>query len=225
MLKNYFLKKLFLIKLMLRHIVLDLDATLIHCIPLEDSTYKIIKTNPDYNFLDGRTRIMEVVDIMDDRKMGTGVITRFLVILRPYVFEFIDYLLHNFEHISIYSAGQKRYVRALESILFPVDTENYNLKLQKVLSASSCEFGVNVVLKDLKRVGFDLNETLIIDDNPTSFTKNPNNVIHIPGYTPGLIKEEILRDDKTLLNIKNWLSSKITPHCNFIALDKSTACL
>jgi len=211
-----------------KHIVLDLDATLIHSIQKDQTAIKIIKTDPQYSYLKERSRIIEVVDLPDNSEKGSGSIISFIVVLRPYVFEFIDFLMKNFKHVSIYSAGQKRYVRAIESILFPVNSDIYKEKFKTVLTFCHVEFTQTknhlISLKDLERVGFDLKDTLIIDDNPTSFGKNPQNVIHIPAYTPELNKEQIMKDDKTLLNIKIWMEKHILYEGDIRHLDKTNAC-
>ena len=203
-----------------RHIVLDLDATIVHSIPKDSTTIEVLKTDPQYSFLKDRSRILNVVDILDNSEKGKGIVSSFVVILRPYVKEFLEYLLNNADKISIYSAGHKRYVRAIESIIFQVDSELYKSKLDKILTASDCEFSPGVVLKDLEKAGFKLEETLIIDDNPTTFTKNPHNVIHLPDYRPEIIRDQVLYDDRTLLKIMEWMDNNLRLHEDIRNTDK-----
>ena len=195
-----------------RHVVLDLDATLVHSIQQDPTTIEVLRTDPQYSFLKDRSAFLNVVDILDDSEKGKGSVSSFIVLIRPHTKEFLEYLLNNVDKISIYSAGHKRYVRAIESVIFPVNSEHYKNKLDKILTAKDCEMSPGIVLKDLERVGFSLKETLIIDDNPTTFTKNPYNVIHLPEYRPNLSKDEVMREDKTLLNIMTWMDNNLKKH-------------
>jgi hypothetical protein len=43
-------------------------------LPLQKRTHLYLFCFPQYNFLNGRTRIMEVVDIMDAKDMGAGTV-------------------------------------------------------------------------------------------------------------------------------------------------------
>uniref|UniRef100_A0A6C0BED6 FCP1 homology domain-containing protein n=1 Tax=viral metagenome TaxID=1070528 RepID=A0A6C0BED6_9ZZZZ len=206
------------------HIVLDLDATLVHSIGQDSTSIEVLKTDPQYSFLSDRSKIINVVDILDNSKKGKGIVTSFVVILRPYLKEFLNFLLDNVGKITIYSAGQKRYVRSIESQIFDVNNEIYNKKLVNVLTFADCEPLDNYLVKDLEKKGFPMETTLIIDDNKSTFSKNPDNAIYISAYTPNLSKEQVMYDDKTLLNIMDWMKENL-PGCKDVRLlKKDNAC-
>lgn len=191
-----------------RHIALDLDDTLIHAFFISQQQLDEITTDSKYNYLKGRMKILHIVDINDDDLIGKGNISIVMIVFRPYLQEFLKFLLDYFDHISIWSAGHKRYVRAIESILFSPDNEVYRNKCVKVLTRKDCnEITKTSVLKDLNSKGFNLENTIIIDDNETTFVNNPNNAIHIPAYNPQLKEEHILYDDKSLLKIMEWIKT------------------
>lgn len=187
------------------HVVLDLDATLVNSLGYDQTTINILKKNPEYSYLTNRVKFVDVVDVLDDNEKGKGIVTSFVVVLRPHVREFLNFLLHNVGKISIYSAGHKRYVRAIEAALFDTSSELYKKKVHRVLTRANCAITETSILKDLEREGFDLSRTIIIDDNPTSFVRNRNNAIHISEYKPDLSKNKIEEDDTALVIIMNWL--------------------
>ena len=131
------------------------------------------------------------------------------MILRPNIKEFIKFILEYFDHISIWSAGTKRYVRAIESIIFSPDDKVYKEKCSQVLSRKDCnKITKTSVLKDISTKGFDLKNTLIIDDNHTTLVNNPDNGILIPAYEPELNKNHIFYEDKCLLELIEWFKKK-----------------
>ncbi len=186
------------------HVVLDLDATLVNSLSYDQTTINVLKKNPEYSYLRNRVKFIDVVDILDDNEKGKGVVSSFVVVLRPHVREFLDFLLNNVGRISIYSAGHKRYVRAIEAAIFDTNSELYKKKVHRVLTRTNCVITETTVLKDLEKQGFDLSRTVIIDDNPTSFVKNRNNAIHISEYKPDLVRTQIEQDDNALLVVMNW---------------------
>lgn len=197
-----------------KHLVLDLDATLIHTFFIEEINVNKIKNSSEFNFLKNRSKIIRIVDINDDAIIGRGEITTALVILRPYLEEFVEFILGYFDSISIWSAGHKRYVRAIESLIFNPNNELYRDKIVKVLTRRDCnEITSTRVLKDLSTKDFSLNDTIIIDDNNTTFVNNFHNAINIPAYTPKLSNEEINYDDKSLLRIIDWIKENDINNC------------
>jgi TFIIF-interacting CTD phosphatase-like protein len=205
------------------HIVLDLDDTLIHAIFIDDTTSRQIETDNKYKYLKGRSKIIRVVDINDNDTIGNGIISNILVILRPGVKEFMMFVMEYFDNVTIWSAGNKRYVRALESVLIDPSHEMYKKNKIKVLSRGDCnEITKKSVLKDLKSKGFDLTKTIMIDDNKTTYVNNPDNAINIPGYNPEFKEEHINFPDTSLKDIKKWMLDNNIKNCKDVReLDKT----
>lgn len=197
-----------------KHLVLDLDSTLIHTYFIDENMKNRIKREAEFNYLKNRSKILRIVDINDDGIIGRGEITYALVVLRPHLETFVDFILEYFDNISIWSAGHKRYVRAIESLIFHPSNKTYNDKSIKTLTRNDCnEITSTSVLKDLSSKEFLLKDTLIIDDNNTTFTNNFDNAIHIPAYTPRLLKSEINYNDNSLLKIIDWIKKNDINNC------------
>lgn len=206
------------------HCVLDLDDTLIHAFFITPQQLEEITTKEEYSYLKSRMNILQVVDMNDGDVAGRGEVSIVMVVLRPYVKEFLDFILSYFDKVTIWSAGVKRYVRAIESILFPSDNELYNNKREKVLSRQDCNEITKIsVLKDLASKGFDLKRTLLIDDNPTTSANNKENAIHLPAYDLKLKKEHVTFDDLSLLKIIDWIKENNINECSdFRLLNKKS---
>jgi TFIIF-interacting CTD phosphatase-like protein len=183
---------------------LDLDSTLIHsCFNDSDAIEEILNMQGTEKLKD-RIYHCVLVDSSDSNIKGVGQLEEFYLILRPHVREFIEYISQNIGTIHIWSAGQFRYVRCIESILFPPNCTELINKPCNVLSNKHCEITENYVLKDLSIHTDDLSKCLIIDDREDTFSKNPKNAIHIPAYNPEPTKTSIMEDDDSLLKIINW---------------------
>lgn len=204
-------------------IMLDLDSTLIHTTFISENQLNEIKNSPQYDSLKHRVRILKIIDINDNDIIGRGVITTAIVILRPHLKEFIEFISSYFDDIRIWSAGHKRYVRGIESLIFAPENELYINKPIKVLTRLDCnEITDRSVLKDLASKGLNLSSTLIVDDNSTTFVNNPNNAIHIPAYNAKPTKDDINKDDKCLLNLIEWIKKNNVNKCLDVRkLDKS----
>lgn len=202
------------------HAVLDLDATVVHTEFVTEDKLKDILVNPQYDSIRDKMRVTKIVDIDDSFPSGNGHISIAVVILRPHIEEFINFILEYFDSISIWSAGHKRYVRAIESLLFHPDNNIYTSKVKKILTRRDCnEITSKSVLKDLASRGFNLEHTIIIDDNETTFVNNPDNAIHIPIFVPKLNNPN---DDQSLLKIIEWVKRNNLKDCKDVRkVDKS----
>lgn len=189
---------------------LDLDSTLIFS--YFDPEYKdvkeiyktAIKTNDS---LKDRLFDCNLIDSGDNNLKGEGVPEHFMLLLRPYAREFIEYISNNIGTIHIWSAGQFRYVRAIESILFPPGSRELKITPSDVLTRCNCEITEEFIHKDLSLHSNDLKTCLIIDDREDTFELNIENAIHIPEYKPYHSKKEILKEDDSLLRIIDWFKN------------------
>lgn len=186
-------------------IVWDLDDTLIHTIFVSKEQANMLKTDPKYSFLKDRSVMKEIIDINDNNEIGTGQVSIALVIFRPGAREIIQYSLENFNNVIIWSAGHKRYVRAIVNILIDPDNPAYRSGRIKVLTRRDCnEITDRSVLKDLKSKGFDLRHVIMVDDNVTTYRNNYDNAVVIQAYNPKPTKEHVECNDRTLYNLMSW---------------------
>lgn len=189
---------------MRRHVVLDLDSTLVHSSPNVDEYSKL-----DLRSLVGKDRDRvyryDLIDV--NGSPGEGILYPMWSILRPYVREFIEYLLDNYT-VHVWSAGKYKYVHQIVDALFP---DPYRRPVT-ILTYDDCEFIGDYIFKPLKRI-YELNpeanpsNTIIIDDRTDTFSRDPDNGIHIPIYEPPPTIEGIMREDYALLKIMLWLST------------------
>lgn len=190
-------------------IVLDIDETLVHTTD-DIAAYKKLKImdNPEHVHLRDRVYNMEIA--MDD-----GEIYKCWGVVRPHVYEFLEFCFSYFKIVAIWSAGQKEYVDAIVSFLFRDlprphiiysfdDCEIYNKKDKILFKPLS-----KLTSKSPMRNKMDLKNTMIIDDNEDTFRANIDNAIHIPKYKPKKTIQSITADDDALLRIQMWFLDPI----------------
>ena len=187
-------------------IVLDLDSTLIYTSDNFDQYVSLeLYTNPEHTHLRNRIYKFDVIDVVD--KPGTGVRSSMWGILRPHVYEFLEFCFDYFENVVVWSAGQLRYVHAICDVLF-TDPEKQPIL---IYSFDDCERNDNFLYKPLIKLSQNelpsvtLDRCVILDDNEMTFSKNKDNALHIPPYEPELTPQGIMEPDDTLKNLTKWL--------------------
>lgn len=135
--------------------ILDIDETLIH------STKHSLGI--DYNFR----------------------ISRFYVYCRPGLKEFISFALNNFQ-VAIWSSASPNYVEVVVNNIFPDPS-----KLKFYWASNRCtirrdwEYQEYYDIKDLKkvrRIGYNKERILIVDDTPSKSERNYGNAIYIQPF-------------------------------------------
>jgi hypothetical protein len=187
-------------------IFLDLDSTLIFTSDNFDQYVALeLYTNPEHTHLRNRLYKFDVIDVVD--KPGTGVRSSMWGILRPHVYEFLDFCFEYFENVIVWSAGQLRYVHAICDVLF-TDPEKQPVI---IYSFDDCERNDNYLYKPLIKISqteipeITLDKCYILDDNEMTFSKNKDNALHIPAYEPDLTPKGIMEGEDVLLNVARWL--------------------
>ncbi|CAJ0564452.1 unnamed protein product, partial [Mesorhabditis spiculigera] len=130
-------------------LVIDLDETLVH------SSFKPVK-NPDF-----------VIPVEID-----GCIHQVYVLKRPFVDEFLAHVGEKFECI-LFTASLAKYADPVSDLL---DKRNV---FRSRLFREACVFHKGNYVKDLARLGRDLNKTLIMDNSPASYAFHPENAIAV----------------------------------------------
>ena len=129
---------------------LDLDETLVH------SAFKTYYSKEDIVF-----------NMLYDGKEHT-----IYVLKRPYVDEFLEKMSNLFE-LVIFTASISDYANPLLNKLDPKRRISYRLFREH------CTIQGNLFIKDLRKVGRDLKDVIIIDNNPISYLYNKENGIPI----------------------------------------------
>ncbi|GMR36170.1 hypothetical protein PMAYCL1PPCAC_06365 [Pristionchus mayeri] len=130
-------------------LIIDLDETLVH------SSFKPVK-NPDF-----------VIPVEID-----GVVHQVYVLKRPYVDEFLARVGEKFECV-LFTASLAKYADPVADLL---DKRGV---FRSRLFREACVFHKGNYIKDLARLGRDLNRTLIVDNSPTSYLFHPENAIPV----------------------------------------------
>ncbi|OMO82727.1 NLI interacting factor [Corchorus olitorius] len=134
-------------------IVLDLDETLVHSI--------LGPAPPRYDFMVSR-------DI-------DGTTVNFYVLKRPGVDEFLEMISKKYE-VVVFTAGHVAYASKVLDILDPKGLISHRFY------RDSCKQVRGKFIKDLSGMGRDMRKIVIVDDNPNSFTLQPENGIPIKPF-------------------------------------------
>lgn len=128
-------------------LVIDLDETLVH------SSFKPI----------GDADFTVPVEI-------DGTLHQVYVLKRPYVDEFLRKVGQKFECV-LFTASLAKYADPVANLL---DTNNI---FKARLFRESCAFYRGNYVKDLSRLGRDLNRVIIVDNSPASYIFHPDNAV------------------------------------------------
>lgn len=173
--------------LILRHsmlLILDLDETLIH------ATNKLIREDFDFQVFD------------------------YFVYKRPYLDEFINHCAKSFT-LAVWSSASDDYVQGVVAHIFPK-----NIPLAFVWGRSRCtpistaqmdemgyyhldsysHYGYAKMIRKVKKQGFNLAKTLIVDDTPAKVANSYGNAIYAKPYTAE-------KEDTELLQLAGYLDT------------------
>jgi len=194
-----------------KNIVLDLDETLIATADdMSDIKEFDILYDPNYVEIRNKFYLLELDDAVDPA--GSGITSNMYGCFRPHVKEFLMFCTLYFKRVIIWTAGKEKYGQGLVNLLFRGLPGPH-----AVLTWDDCviERESELVVKPLKKLYKmfpDMNETntIVIDDRLTTFEKhNPDNAVHIPGYTPKFTPKYISDDpDVALVDLIMFFSQK-----------------
>eukprot|EP00043_Microstomoeca_roanoka_P001666 m.33946 g.33946 ORF g.33946 m.33946 type:complete len:247 (+) comp10951_c1_seq1:503-1243(+) len=130
-------------------LVLDLDETLVH------SSFKPVE-NADF-----------VIPIVID-----GIQHRVYVLKRPYVDEFLAAVGQLYE-VVLFTASLSKYADPVADRLDPHQNITHRLFREH------CVMTNGLFIKDLSRLGRDVDQTIIVDNAPASYARHPQNAVAI----------------------------------------------
>ncbi|XP_067832587.1 carboxy-terminal domain RNA polymerase II polypeptide A small phosphatase 2-like [Heptranchias perlo] len=143
-------------------LVIDLDETLIH------SSFKPVN-NADF-----------IVPVEIE-----GMTQQVYVFKRPYVDEFLQRMGELFECV-LFTASLAKYADPVTDLL-----DKWGV-FRARLFRESCVFHRGSYVKDLSRLGRDLNKILIIDNSPASYIFHPYNAVPVTSWFDDLSDTELL---------------------------------
>ncbi|XP_076948606.1 uncharacterized protein LOC143620921 [Bidens hawaiensis] len=138
-------------------VFLDVDETLIHSVPASG----LIRPQ-HYDFI--------VNPLLDGERVT------FYVTKRPFVDEFLKFLHEKGFEIVVFTAGIEEYASLV------LDTLDRDGLISYRLYRDSCTELDGRFVKDLSNLGRDLKKGVIVDDNPNSYSLQPENAIPIVAF-------------------------------------------
>lgn len=127
--------------------------------------------------------------------------------IRPYLDYFLDRLGDIYE-IIIFTASVEEYANF---VLEKIDT-NHKISHKLYRRHTICKDDNNVLIKDLNKLGRDINKICIIDNNKDSFSLQPENGLNISTYIGDENDKELLFLTNDLVKLHNNAESNIIPH-------------
>ncbi|XP_068427902.1 uncharacterized protein [Clinocottus analis] len=143
-------------------VVIDLDETLVH------SSFKPVN-NADF-----------IIPVEID-----GTVHQVYVLKRPHVDEFLRRMGELFECV-LFTASLSKYADPVSDLL-----DKWGA-FQSRLFRESCVFHKGNYVKDLSRLGRDLNKVIIIDNSPASYVFHPDNAVPVTSWFDDMSDTELL---------------------------------
>ncbi|XP_043077063.1 CTD small phosphatase-like protein isoform X2 [Puntigrus tetrazona] len=143
-------------------VVIDLDETLVH------SSFKPI-SNADF-----------IVPVEID-----GTVHQVYVLKRPHVDEFLKRMGELFECV-LFTASLAKYADPVSDLL-----DKWGA-FRSRLFRESCVFHRGNYVKDLSRLGRDLNKVIIVDNSPASYIFHPDNAVPVASWFDDMSDTELL---------------------------------
>jgi RNA polymerase II subunit A small phosphatase-like protein len=143
-------------------VVIDLDETLVH------SSFKPVY-NADF-----------IVPVEID-----GAVHQVYVLKRPYVDEFLQKMGELFECV-LFTASLAKYADPVADLI-----DKWGV-FRARLFRDSCIFHRGNFVKDLSRLGRDLNQVIIVDNSPASYILHPDNAVPVASWFDDMSDTELL---------------------------------
>ena len=115
-----------------------------------------------------------------------GARVDFYVSKRPFVDEFLEFLSEKFE-LVVFTAALEEYASLV------VDRLDRKALISHRLYRTSCRETEGKLVKDLNATGRDLRKVVLVDDNPNSYSIQPENAIPIRPFTNDFSDSEVRR--------------------------------
>ncbi|XP_038862224.1 carboxy-terminal domain RNA polymerase II polypeptide A small phosphatase 1-like isoform X3 [Salvelinus namaycush] len=143
-------------------VVIDLDETLVH------SSFKPVN-NADF-----------IIPVEID-----GTVHQVYVLKRPNVDEYLKRMGELFECV-LFTASLSKYADPVSDLL-----DKWGA-FQHRLFRESCVFHQGNYVKDLSRLGRDLNQVIIVDNSPASYIFHPDNAVPVTSWFDDMADTELL---------------------------------
>lgn len=182
-----------------KHLVLDLDETLVHTFAPVDNFPAFIGT-----LTDEQKKRIYVLEFPGGETLWGYI--------RPGVEQFLETAFEEFDSVGVWSAGTDYYVHEIVKLLFKnqapkfVMSRNDCNELKITKADSICRYKpLEVIYRRLPT--HNESNTLIVDDRKDICKLNCINNIQIPEYVLNELNYENMLNDRTLLTLAKWFQS------------------
>lgn len=221
---------------MTKTLILDLDETLLHS---WDNPNFISDIYSDPDFLVKLYPVHDMSRIYNIQLKTTQSKSYIWGVLRPGLYEFLQFASTYFDNIVIWSAGIGEYVHKIvdiiclnagikkPGIIFTRENcANYTIGSDTIYHKPIMFISKYLNEKYYISSNFDLKMTLILDDKLHTFRDNKGNGILIPPYLPRVTKskyDDLLNETDTALHkFTKWLNTpEVIASKDYTKLDKS----
>lgn len=182
-----------------KHLILDLDETLVHTFDPGDNLQKFIEKLSQ----EDRKRIYHIEFPGSDSLWG---------FIRPGAQEFLRMAFSEFESVGVWSAGADYYVHMIVELVFKeqqpvfVMTRNECNELRVKYEETPCRYKPLEVVYH-KYPDHNEQNTVIVDDRHDICAYNCMNNIRIPEFKMDDMNYTIAAKDRTLEILANWMKS------------------
>lgn len=182
-----------------KHLVLDIDETLVHSFSDEDNFLSIIS-----NLTAEQKKNIYVLNFKNGSALAGYI--------RPHLDEFLDTVFSEFDTVGVWSAGTLEYVHTLVNYIFKKHKPKY------ILTRKDCEEiklktdGPVVRYKPLSKIyalvpGATENNTIIIDDRNDICKLNCLNNINVPEFFMTDKNYKDMLADSVLKILADWIKT------------------
>jgi TFIIF-interacting CTD phosphatase-like protein len=176
----------------IKNIILDLDETIISAIEIS-------------SVLQDKKKMQTFSRKSDKFKVHMD--TDYIITERPYVQEFLDFIFKHY-NVSVWTAASKEYALfVIEKVILVKPSR----KIDYILFADHCDrsYSMTKCMKYLDRLfhfdHYDRENTLLIDDNHETYSRQSNQVIRIKPFV--CLAKNSTKDDE-LKTIMKFLKTK-----------------
>ena len=184
-----------------KYIVLDLDATLLHTFDDYLSLSKLVKQDEKSQYL--KSRIYNL-SLFNPQSNKNNKYYSMWGIYRPFLKEFVEYIIQEFDGIFIWSAAVEKYVETISDLIF----SPYDYKPIAIFSKEDCIISDDgmVITKPLEKIFNQFEKvnpenTFVIDDREDTCSRNKDNAIIVPAFEFQDLPKNPSEDD--VRNFKN----------------------
>jgi TFIIF-interacting CTD phosphatase-like protein len=174
----------------IKNIILDLDETIISAVEVS-------------SLLQDKSKMVSFSKKTDQFKMHY-MDTDYIITERPYVQEFLDFMFKHY-NVSVWTAASKEYALfVIEKVILAKPSR----KIDYILFSDHCDrsYSLTKCMKYLDRLfhfdHYDKDNTLLIDDNNETYSRQNNQVIRIK---PFVCLSKSSKKDNELKLIMNFL--------------------